>query len=928
MTHITPGLIRANGDTEDNIFVFANSLATIANGGAGEDYYFYLSGQVTISDYSSRNRLYFGAGITITDASIAKSQLSIRFEDSDDILRLRNFSSYQFVIANEGSSPSTLNHSQFLARASRGDNFTVADTPIALPASIIAPASERTVEIRANGTTDADTFSIGYDLRAEFNGGAGRDLFAITPYQTDNVLIRDFSVGNLIRFESGVEIDNFEINRGTFAITLENEAIISVIIGSLQYYQLEEGTITNADGFMVALAPTSITLENPTATLAENIDTSNPITVATITIMNADGSNNLRGELELSGDDSDLFALNEARTELLLKAGSSVDFELNISLDVTVSSVLNPDPEVSADLTIAVTNIAPIITMGQSFTVSETANNDVVVDTVVISGDMNSLTFDISDGNTDDVFAINMDTGIITVADSDQLDFESIESYLLTVTVSDDAGATTDSTEMITVSVSDENEAPTVSDTRFPALANGSRTINLADFFSDQDAGDSLTYTAVSSNENIVTAMIDNDSGMLTLTEVAGNVFVSTTVTVTASDLAGLETMQSFSVQIPVPATELSEIQRSDNPGGFVLNGVTNNNQSGRSVSGAGDVNGDGLDDIIIGAHQAAPDEAGITAGDRRGVSYVVFGKASGASVELSDIADNAGFVINGVTTGDRSGVAVSGAGDINGDGLDDIIIGTHYADPNGSGSGASYLVFGNSDGGVVELSDIADATNNAGFVLNGATTGDQSGISVSGAGDINGDGLADLIIGARAAEPDGTDGFDNRGASYVVFGKSDGGVVQLSDIDDPGNNNGFVINGVRGGDSSGISVSGAGDVNGDGFDDLLVGAYFADPNGSESGASYVVFGKSDSDGAIVELSVIADADANNNAGFVINGVTSGDESGRSVSGAGDINGDGLDDLIIGARLAELDGTARDGDFGTELCGVWEERWG
>ena len=492
MTHIiTPGLIRANGDTEDNIFVFGSSLATIANGGAGEDYYFYLSGQVTISDYSSRNQLYFGAGITITGASIAKSQLSIRFEDSDDILRLRNFSSYQFVIANEGSSPSTLNHIEFLARASRGDNITVADTPIEpLPSSITSPASERTVEIRANGTTDADTFSIGYDLRGEFNGGAGQDTFAITAYQTDDVLIRDFSVGNLIRFESGVEIDNFEIDRGTFDISLGNGAIVSVIIGSLQHYQLEEGSIMTAAELMVALAPTSITLENPTATLAEGTN-NDAITVATITVMNADGSSSLRGGLELSGDDSDLFEVNEARTELLLKAGSSLDFESSTDLNVTLSSVFNP--EVSTDLTISVTDVAPVVTMGQIFTVSEAANNEDVVGTVVTSGDMNSLMFAISAGDDNDVFAID-NTGQITVADSDQLDFEGFETtphYTLTVTVSDAASAAM--TEMITVNLSDESDAPTVSDIPIQALANGSITIDLADFFSDQDAGDSLT---------------------------------------------------------------------------------------------------------------------------------------------------------------------------------------------------------------------------------------------------------------------------------------------------------------------------------------------------------------------------------------------------------------------------------------------------
>ena len=223
----------------------------------------------------------------------------------------------------------------------------------------------------------------------------------------------------------------------------------------------------------------------------------------------------------------------------------------------------------------------------------------------------------------------------------------------------------------------------------------------------------------------------------------------------------------------------------------------------------------------------------------------MVFGKSDGGAVELSMIADadannNAGFVLNGVNAGDFSGDSVSGAGDINGDGLNDIIIGTDRAGPNGSNSGASYVVFGKSDGGTVELSMIADedANENAGFVINGVNGFDRSGDSVSGAGDINGDGLDDIIIGAHSADPNGR----NSGASYLVFGKSDGNAVELSLVEAFGIG-GFVINGANLGDFSGDSVSGAGDVNGDGFDDLLIGASAADPNGNWSGASYVIFG-------------------------------------------------------------------------------------
>ena len=363
-------------------------------------------------------------------------------------------------------------------------------------------------------------------------------------------------------------------------------------------------------------------------------------------------------------------------------------------------------------------------------------------------------------------------------------------------------------------------------------------------------------------------------------------------------------------------AVELRDIG-GDNNDGFVLNGVTTNDSSGTSVSGAGDINGDGFDDIIIGANLADPNGAGSS-----GTSYVVFGKSDGGVVQLSDIADNAGFVLNGVDLSDQSGFSVSGAGDVNGDGLDDIIIGAFQADPNGNASGESYLVFGKSDAASVELSVIADAdaNNNAGFVINGVTNGDFSGASVSGAGDVNGDGLDDIIIGANQANPNGN---NNSGASYVVFGKTDGGVVQLRAVDDATNNAGFVINGVNANDRSGYSVSGAGDVNGDGLADIIVGAYQADPNGGNSGASYVVFGKCD--GGVVQLRDIDDA--NNNAGFVINGVNADDRSASSVSGAGDINGDGLDDLIVGARYADPNGNSSGSPVIWYLASPMATRW-
>ncbi len=112
---------------------------------------------------------------------------------------------------------------------------------------------------------------------------------------------------------------------------------------------------------------------------------------------------------------------------------------------------------------------------------------------------------------------------------------------------------------------------------------------------------------------------------------------------------------------------------------------------------------------------------------------------------------------------------------------------------------------------------------------------------SVSGAGDVNGDGVDDLIIGASRAGPNGD---SDAGQSYVVFGGAgvgSSGVLELSALD---GSNGFALNGINADDWSGFSVSGAGDVNGDGVDDIIIGALAADPNGDRPGQSYVVFGR------------------------------------------------------------------------------------
>jgi hypothetical protein len=335
-------------------------------------------------------------------------------------------------------------------------------------------------------------------------------------------------------------------------------------------------------------------------------------------------------------------------------------------------------------------------------------------------------------------------------------------------------------------------------------------------------------------------------------------------------------------------AIHLSAI--ANGSGGFVINGQGATDKSGWSVASAGDVNGDGLADLIVGAHLAdwnSRADAGRT--------YVVFGKGSTTAIDLSAIANGSGgFVINGQGATDKTGFSVASAGDVNGDGLADLITGADYSDPTaGSNAGRTYVVFGKASTSAIDLSAIDGGS--AGFVINGQCAGDRSGYSVASSGDVNGDGLADLIVGAPFGDPSSR---ANAGRTYVVFGKGSSTAINLSAI--VNGSGGFVINGQSASDLSGTIVAGAGDINGDGLADLIVGARYSDPlAGADAGRTYVVFGQSSS-GAI-ELSAVAGG----TGGFVILGQSANDRSGHNVASGGDVNGDGLADLIIGALKSD-----------------------
>ncbi|NER06958.1 MAG: hypothetical protein F6K17_32440, partial [Okeania sp. SIO3C4] len=216
----------------------------------------------------------------------------------------------------------------------------------------------------------------------------------------------------------------------------------------------------------------------------------------------------------------------------------------------------------------------------------------------------------------------------------------------------------------------------------------------------------------------------------------------------------------------PYPGfVELSSTINGTN--GFVLTGIDVQNSDGTTVQGIGDVNNDGIDDIMVAVSGTTlVDNLPITKG------YVVFGNPSlPYRFDLSTLNGSNGFVINDFSIDDIVGFSIGEVGDFNLDGVDDILIGTSQADTNNINAGKGYVVFGKSDGLFPANINLSTLGSQNGLVFNGAEIDDLTGTSIDGAGDVNNDGVNDLIIGAPGSLFN-----DAPGKSHVVFGNSNFG--------------------------------------------------------------------------------------------------------------------------------------------------------
>ncbi len=267
-----------------------------------------------------------------------------------------------------------------------------------------------------------------------------------------------------------------------------------------------------------------------------------------------------------------------------------------------------------------------------------------------------------------------------------------------------------------------------------------------------------------------------------------------------------------------------------DGTNGFVMTGSGAAHNLGRRVHGAGDVNADGIADFVIGAPGVQRD--GIV---RAGEAYLVFGSDTGfpASFDRSYLDGSTGFALQGVGENGSAGWAVSDAGDVNDDGIADVLIAAPYTEVGGVPNiGACYVLFGSESAfPATILASSIDGTN--GFTIVGDEVASSTALSVAAAGDVNDDGIDDIVLGAPSADPDGRNG---AGQCFVVFGATGFPTeVSVASLD---GSNGFTMNGINADSSAGIFVSGAGDMNGDGGADVLIGAYRFG-----AGETYLVFG-------------------------------------------------------------------------------------
>ena len=299
--------------------------------------------------------------------------------------------------------------------------------------------------------------------------------------------------------------------------------------------------------------------------------------------------------------------------------------------------------------------------------------------------------------------------------------------------------------------------------------------------------------------------------------------------------------------------------------------------QFGSAITALGDLEANGVRDLAVGT--PFNDEGG----NDRGAVWVLFMGSDGKVDQQQKIADETGGFGGGLKDDDLFGSALAGIGDLDGDGAFDLAVGVPGNNDGGADRGGVWILFLGADGKVLQKQKIADETGGFG---GGLKDDDRFGSAVADIGDVNGDGIPDLAVGA----PYDDDGSANAGAVWILFMKVDGRVEKKQKISmDAGRLDGS----LEADDHFGAALAGIGDLNNDGIPDLAVGIPGNDKGGPDRGGVLILF--LDAEGRVLKKQKIAD----DTGGF--GGLDDDDRFGSAVAAIGDMNDDGISDLGVGA---------------------------